>query len=188
MSVFPAHIFTFSPADALVGQLATMPAAAGTYIVLIRAGDRLLELAGYFDHHERLPYQRRGFYHLYTGCGRIWSRRVKHHLTGSFGSSNLRWTLHALDAAAEVILRSGVTPWCHSDVQERITRWLLTNALVGVCECENPWMLEKALLEGEPSPLNIDQRRSDPFAQRIIAARADALMAARGGTSHAKAG
>lgn len=169
--MLPDHLFRFCPAQRLVMQL-DRPFTSGTYLVLIRAGDRLLELAGYFRYHDRVPYQCGGFYHLYTGCGGRGAARVKHHLLGTFGSSNLRWTLHALELTGGMISRSGIGPWDHPDLQQRITFWLIQNVLIGICECRDAFLLEKAILAAEPSPLNLDQRRWDPFAQQIISARA----------------
>jgi hypothetical protein len=169
----PAHIFQFHRARDLATWLEDLPKQFGTYLVLIRGGDRLLEMAGYFVYHERLPYQRWGYSHLYTGSGYEWGRRVRHHLAGNNYNSNLRCTLEALEQVTSAISRSGATPWT-GDGDDRMTRWLLTNALIGICECRDPKTLEKAILESTPSPLNIDQRKWDPFGKHLLEVRAEA--------------
>lgn len=174
LPVIPAHIFQFHRARDLATWLPDLPKRYGTYLVLIRGGDRLLELAGYFDHHDRLPYQRRGYWHLYTGAGYEWGRRVRHHLSGNTYKSNLRCTLEALETVCQAISFSGITPWT-GDGDERLTEWIIRNAVIGACECSDPKTLEKAILESTASPLNIDQRKWDPFGRRLIEIRAEAL-------------
>jgi len=139
----------------------------------------MLELAGYFDHHDRLPYRRGAYFHLYTGASRAWGTRVRHHLAGTSLNSNFRGTLEALEQVTGAISRSGIGPWAGSEPDERLTGWLLRNAVIGVVECHDPRTLEKALLEGTPCALNIDQRRWCPFAQRLLDIRAQALALRR---------
>lgn len=171
--MIPEHIFQFHQARDLATWLPDLPERYGTYLVLIRGGDRLLEIAGYFDQHDRLPYRRGTYWHLYTGAGFEWGRRVRHHLTGDSIKSNLRCTLEALELVTEAISRSDVAPWFGAG-EDRLTRWLIQNALIGVCECEDPKMLEKLVLECTPSPLNIDQKKATPFAKRLLGIRAEA--------------
>ena len=94
--MIPTEIFQFHRARDLATCLTDLPERYGTYLVLIRGADRLLEMAGYFEHHDLLPYQRQGYWHLYTGAGFEWGRRVRHHLAGDSVKSNLRCTLEAL--------------------------------------------------------------------------------------------
>ncbi len=169
----PAQIFQFHRARDLATYLPDLPRRYGIYLVLIRGGDRLLELAGYFDYHDRLPYRRHGYWHLYTGAGYEWGRRVRHHLSSTGHKSNLRYTLEALELVCRAISRSGVSPWT-GEGDDRLTRWLIQNSLIGACECGDPKTLEKAILESTASPLNIDQRKWDPFGRRLIEIRAQA--------------
>jgi hypothetical protein len=172
--MLPEQIFQFHRASDLAPGLDELPNRPGVYVVLLRGGDRILESTRYFVYHDRLPYQREDFWHLYTGCGAEWGRRIRHHLTGNTVNSNLRFTLAALEHQARAIYRSGIGPWDSPLAPERLTSWLLQNTLVGVVECADPFTLEKAILEAEPSPLNIDQRRWDGFAQYLLEIRARA--------------
>lgn len=172
--MIPAHIFQFHRARDLATWLPDLPERYGTYLVLIRGGDRILELTGYFAFHDRLPYQRRGYWHLYTGSGYQWGRRVRHHLCGDSHKSNLRCTLEALELVHRALSRANITPW-FGEGDERLTRWLNRNALIGISECGDPKTLEKMILESTASPLNIDQRKWCPFGRRLIEIRAQAL-------------
>jgi hypothetical protein len=82
------------------------------------------------------------------------------------------------------ISRSGVGPWTDGG-EDRLTRWLLRNALIGACECEDPKILEALVLESTPSPLNIDQRKWDPFGRRLLEIRAEARELKMKGRSNA---
>jgi hypothetical protein len=183
--MLPAQIFQFHHANDLAGWIKDLPDKRGTYIVLIRGGDRLLELAGYFKYHDRLPYQRSGYFLLYTGCALEWGTRVRRHLTGNAFNSNLRCTLGSLEACCQAISRSGIGPWDGDDPDQRLTHWLRRNAVIGISECREPLTLEKAILETEPSPLNIDQRKWDSFGRRLIEIRAEARAEAFRRRTHA---
>jgi hypothetical protein len=87
--------------------------------------------------------------------------------------SNLRCTLEAIELITGAISRSGIAPWT-GDGEDRLTRWLIRNSQIGVCECGDPKMLEKLVLECTPSPLNIDQKKATPFARRLLEIRAEA--------------
>jgi hypothetical protein len=97
-----AHFFQFQKDCDLATWLDELPRRCGTYLVLIRGGDRLLELAGYFAHQIRLPYRRGDYHHMYAGAGYEWGTRVRRHLTGT--RRNFESPLHAGGAGVQFTL------------------------------------------------------------------------------------
>lgn len=168
------HAFAFMTADQFVRRGALMPSVPAVYLVLIRDGDRLLEVSGYFAHHSEVPFQIDGFYHLYTGASRAWVGRMAAHIAGSAEESTLRRTLLSLERINDSIWLSGVGLSGRDKQEARLTNWLLENALLAVSPRDNPWLAEAEILRAEPSPLNIQQRLDHGFSRLLLRVRAQA--------------
>lgn len=155
-------------ADSLVRRGRDLPNTSAVYLIYLQHADRILELTGYFDDASRLPAREGDHFHMYTGASAEWGTRVRRHLTGDAWSSNWRRTLHALEGQFKGLSRATGAQLTND---EGLTAWLRKVALVAVCESDAPFELEAQLLMSEVSPLNIDRRRTSPYARRLIAAR-----------------
>lgn len=138
----------------------------GIYGILFRGAEPVLVASGYSGDE---PFKIGDYVHLYSGASFELGKRVPHHLVGTPRQSNLRATLHAIDAFHDGIVRSLIGADDLSD--GALTDWMKGNALVAFRQCTDPRAAEKALLSETASPFNIDERKSDTYARRLIALR-----------------
>lgn len=130
-----------------------------------------METSGYFDVSAPVPGRIGDHFHLYTGASATWGPRIKQHLAGDAWSSTLRRTLLAIELEVGAIRKAAIGPQDSVPGEAELTDWLCANALLGVMETSRAFKEEEAILFSEPSPLNIDRRRTAPYARRLVAAR-----------------
>jgi len=95
-------------------------------------------------------------------------------------ASSLRRSLLAIERRRKAISGSA-TPACRVKGERSLTRWLCTNALIGLELVDDPFARERQLLSEYASPLNLTLRRREPFARSMLEMRRDALHR-RGGS------
>jgi hypothetical protein len=154
-------------------DLTSLPEEPGVYLMFFNGGRKFLEQSGYFEYERAEPMSVGGREHLYTGSTGVLRRRLQHHLLGRSRVSSLRKTL----LAAEVMLASlscTGTEACEVGVSEiRLTNWLMANTTVGYILSDRPLELEQRILRTTPSPLNIKERKSKPYARWLCFMRDD---------------
>ncbi len=147
-----SHGFSFVKASDLAGAWQTVQDLPGVYVVCLPIGS----LAGWQPDPEAPPMWRSdGYEHVYTGETYGLRSRLREHLTGTIGGSNLRETLLALDwdrkrkigAIAEGLDRKGA--------EDALTEWLLANALIGFKHSAHIRDYERDILAFTASPLNV---------------------------------
>lgn len=148
----------------------TVPAEPGAYLFFFKGGTRLLRATSYFDHEARAPLTVRDRQHLYTGAARDLRVRLRQHMEADLTSSSLRMTLLAIEQKYSAISRSK-TDDCTIKGERTLTRWLRGNAYIGIVAHDEPFMLERMLLEQHPSPFNIVMRRQHPYARTLSKCR-----------------
>ena len=58
------------------------------------------------------------------------------------------------------------------DGERRLTNWLCGNTRVALHPCDQPFVLEKALLRDHAIPLNLSERKRHGFSKYLMALRA----------------
>jgi hypothetical protein len=167
VSVRPPEI-NLIPFAEIVNHPQVIPSAAGTYLIFVRHGARLLETSGYFELSGPAPLYSRGRVHLYTGAASDLRKRLLAHITTNRRSSDFRGSLLALERECRAISTSR-TLHCEVDDERSLSRWLRANAYVSyeTCDRYDQYFRERELLKILSSPLNIQGRRGSPFARRL---------------------
>jgi hypothetical protein len=65
------------------------------------------------------------------------------------------------------------------DGEAALNAWLANNARVCWFPCEQPWLVEAAVIGSVDLPLNLDQNRAHPFHARLTGVRSAARRRAR---------
>jgi hypothetical protein len=108
--------------------------------------------------------------------------RLRYHMRGNAEGSTLRLTLGCLlsgELGLELRRVGSGKRLTFCDGEERISKWLATNAFVTWEVCSEPWLLEEALIRQLALPLNLDQNTRHPFCPALTAIRKASREAAR---------
>jgi hypothetical protein len=111
------------------------------------------------------------------------SRVVGNHLSGNTGSSTFRYTLAALLLPKLVLHpfvrgKSFILP---SDENRRLSSWRHENLSLTWAEIEEPWVVERQVIETLKPPLNLAENRQHSFHSVLSNARAEFRTLARSG-------
>jgi hypothetical protein len=109
--------------------------------------------------------------------------RIRYHYTGNAEGSTLRKTLGVL-LAKELGIRlrrvgSGTRRTFTPAGEAALSHWMAENALVSWVVCEEPSVLEEALIASLDLPLNLQGNAHNGFYPRLKQLRAEAEQAAR---------
>ncbi len=161
--------FQFVPAAQFAQDWSVVRDLPGVYVLLLRDGAITLPDDAVND----LPLWRRGgFVHVYTGESYGLRGRVREHLTGSLERSSLRESLLALRWSIGPAFGGIEVGPDRSSAEDKLTEWLLANALVGHKQSAHIRDYERDVLNFVASPLNTRRDQPTEFARKLREARA----------------
>jgi hypothetical protein len=105
--------------------------------------------------------------------------RIRYHFRGNAAGSTLRLTLGCLLGLELRGVGSGARMTFGRDGEAALNAWLEDNAWVCWFPCDQPWLVEAAVIGRADLPLNLDQNRAHPFHARLTEARSAARRRAR---------
>jgi hypothetical protein len=146
-----------------------IPERSGVYVMLVRAGDQLLDAAGYsaLGGEPTWCSPDGEYFHLYSGCSFDLRGRIKTHFVGHRQSSPFRKSVLALDAAYGAIAATGLPMPLARNRDQGLTLWLVNHGLVGFRRCSDFIDAEQQLLTRTPSPLNVQRRNRTDFTNQL---------------------
>src|SRR5690349_9933035 len=109
---------------------------------------------------------------------RRWNTRLRYQMRGNAEGSTLRLTLGCLlsDELGLQLRRVGSgTRLTFCDGEKLLSEWLADNAFVTWEVTPEPWLLEHALINAVPLPLNLDQNASHAFCSTLCGFRTIAI-------------
>ena len=163
------------PAQDVVSNSALGAKTRGVYGIFFDRKELLLERSGYLEFDNKLPMEVDDHHLLYIGASiDPLRRRVLTHLTGNSKGSSLRMTLGAL-LTEELLLdpiagpSRGYYDFGHGEA--RLSEWIVRSTRIGFYPSDDPYDLERHILQSVPLPLNIDQRKKHRFSRYLLMLR-----------------
>lgn len=165
----------YFPAHTLREDCDAIPATPGVYLWFVRGGKRILDLTHYRETDSRRPRTYDGHAHLYTGAARDLRYRLTQHLRNEDpGQSSPRKSLWAIERVFGAV--TGATTSSYNFERDgHLTEWIYDHVVFGIQESADPFYLEAQVIESEPSPFNIAQRRRHRYSKFLMAWRAFAF-------------
>ncbi len=157
-------------ANAFGADPSQIPERSGVYLFYIAGGLRLLERTGYFDTDNRVPQERQGRLHLYTGAANDLRLRMKQHFERDWRSSTFRKSLLTIEYKRKAISKSR-TDHCNVTDEASLTQWLRLNVTVEFQFTDEPFKREFNIIERCASPMNITWRRNHLYSRMLMAWR-----------------
>jgi hypothetical protein len=156
--------FRFFTASDFLGEAAQVRNTVGVYVIFLRNISTLLSRVGFPETRELTKWSLKDCQHVYTGLSVAMRSRAITHLRGDVRDSGVRQNLLALQFCDSIL-------WDKDDLilpvwENRLSEWLVTNALVGFRVCEavgEVQKIEAELIQRLPSPFNTEGKRTSPL-------------------------
>jgi transposase-like protein len=175
--------FTFVLAEDFMKDPSAVPDRPGAYAILFddNVADAILAATGHVDDVRRPIWGEVGCKHLYTGEAYGLRTRLRQHLLGQNGPSNLRDTLFSVQWCTDALPEGPAVTLDRSQSEEALTKWLLPRVLIAFRVCGYTKEVEKAILQRAESPLNIQGRdgRANTASLKEMRRRFDSYLDGR---------
>lgn len=160
-------------AQEVIDDLDALPECAGVYMIF---GDtaELMEGTGYEQTEGRPPFRVGGTDLLYVGSSSNLRLRIACHLRDDSTTSTFRMSIGCLlqeNLDLEIFSHPTRATFNFGAGEARLTRWMCLNTAIAVWPCTHADELERALIKGLPTPMNIADRRDHPYARFLQGVR-----------------
>lgn len=157
------------PAASFLSDPTQVPDGPGVYTLLLRGAMERLQRANLLADTAAM-WTVDGHAHCYTGETYGLRTRLMEHLQPS--TSNVRETLFALHWGGRSLTDGVICDAGLPVAESTLSEWMRDNVLIGFKRCGYVRDEEQAILDREPSPLNIQGRPASPTAMAVRACRA----------------